>query len=56
LHLLAHFDYVYIIKDGTVADEGTFEHLKRYSLVFNEMWDHQVTSQPDSYPKLNVAL
>jgi ATP-binding cassette, subfamily B, bacterial len=43
LHLLTHFDYVYILKDGSVVDEGPFEDLKRYSLVFKEMWEHQQT-------------
>jgi ATP-binding cassette, subfamily B, bacterial len=57
LHLLTHFDYVYILKDGSVIDEGTFEDLKRYSLVFKEMWEHQQTTEEvGSYPHLNVAL
>jgi len=58
LHLLSSFDYIYILKDGTLADEGTFEHLKKYSLVFKEMWEHQQTHTPDQpdYRKLNVAL
>jgi ATP-binding cassette, subfamily B, bacterial len=43
LHLLSLFDYVYILKDGKVADEGPFEDLKRYSLVFKDMWEHQKT-------------
>jgi ATP-binding cassette, subfamily B, bacterial len=56
LHLLAHFDYIYILKDGTVVDEGTFEDLKRYSLLFMEMWKHQSTTHSEEYPTLNVAL
>jgi ABC-type multidrug transport system fused ATPase/permease subunit len=56
LHLLAHFDYVYVMKNGTVVDEGTFENLKRYSLVFKDMWDHQALSETDEFPELNVAL
>jgi ABC-type multidrug transport system fused ATPase/permease subunit len=43
LHLLKDFDYIYILKDGSVIDEGTFDNLSRYSLVFKEMWDHQST-------------
>src|SRR5690606_29349809 len=43
LYLLHYFDYVYILKDGCVADKGTFEELRKYSLVFKELWDHQVT-------------
>jgi ATP-binding cassette, subfamily B, bacterial len=42
LHLLSHFDYIYILKNGSVIDEGPFEELKRYSLVFKEMWEHQL--------------
>jgi ATP-binding cassette, subfamily B, bacterial len=61
LHLLTHFDYIYILKNGSVVDEGTFDDLKRYSLVFKEMWEHQVTEQSTvqtepEYRKLNVAL
>ena len=41
LHLLSNFDYVYILRNGSVIDEGPFEELKKYSLVFKEMWEHQ---------------
>jgi ABC-type transport system involved in cytochrome bd biosynthesis fused ATPase/permease subunit len=41
LHLLTQFDYVYILKGGAIVEEGTFEELKRTSLVFKELWDHQ---------------
>jgi ATP-binding cassette, subfamily B, bacterial len=43
LHLLENFDYIYILKDGAVIDEGSFQDLKRFSLVFQEMWKHQET-------------
>jgi ATP-binding cassette subfamily B protein len=56
LHLLTHFDYVYIMKNGSIVDEGTFEDLKRYSLVFKEMWDHQAISAGEEFPPMNVAL
>jgi ATP-binding cassette subfamily B protein len=61
LHLLSNFDYVYILNNGTIIDEGTFDDLKRYSLVFKDMWDHQKpepveTMAPEEFPKLNVAL
>lgn len=45
LHLLKLFDYVYILRNGAIIDEGPFEQLKRYSLVFKEMWEHQQTEQ-----------
>jgi ATP-binding cassette, subfamily B, bacterial len=59
LHLLTQFDYIYILRNGQVVDEGTFDHLNRYSLVFQEMWVHQkadVTHDAMPYPHLNVAL
>lgn len=46
LHLLTQFDYVYILRNGSVIDEGPFEELKRYSLVFKELWEHQQTETP----------
>jgi ATP-binding cassette, subfamily B, bacterial len=65
LHLLTDFDYIYIMREGVVIDEGSFENLSRYSLVFKEMWNHQaaaqtatsdVTGPEEHYPQLNVAL
>jgi ATP-binding cassette, subfamily B, bacterial len=58
LHLLRHFDYIYILRNGSIIDEGSFEDLKRYSLVFQEMWSHQATveHQSEDVPKMNVAL
>jgi ATP-binding cassette, subfamily B, bacterial len=60
LHLLTEFDYIYILRNGAVIDEGSFQDLKKYSLVFKEMWEHQATvgagTVEDEFPKLNVAL
>jgi ABC-type bacteriocin/lantibiotic exporter with double-glycine peptidase domain len=61
LHLLTQFDYVYIMRNGVVIDEGSFEDLKRYSLVMQEMWQHQTTRENaeatmEEFGKLNVAL
>lgn len=41
LHLLSQFDYVYILQNGRVIDEGTFDILRCGSQVFQEMWQHQ---------------
>ncbi len=41
LHLLSRFDYVYVMENGHIVDEGTFEHLKQHSPVFQELWRHQ---------------
>ena len=41
LYLLRYFDYVYVMKDGRIADEGTFADLKIRSSIFRELWKHQ---------------
>ncbi len=41
LHLLTHFDYVYILDKGKVVDEDTFEALRIASPIFQELWKHQ---------------
>ncbi|OQP57354.1 ABC transporter [Niastella populi] len=41
LHLLYQFDYVYVLKQGRVAAEGTFAFLREHSAVFQELWKHQ---------------
>ena len=44
LHLLAKFDYVYILENGCIVDEGSFEELRANSTVFQELWRHQEES------------
>lgn len=41
LHLLPYFDYVYLLQEGRIVDQGTFEHLRANSPRFQEMWRHQ---------------
>lgn len=41
LHLLPLFDYIYIMDDGRIVDEGTFSHLRQHSPVFRDLWAHQ---------------
>ncbi len=41
LHLLTKFDYIYLLENGQVLDEGTFEELRMNSPVFQELWRHQ---------------
>lgn len=41
LYLLKYFDYVYVLKDGRIADEGSFSELKNRSAIFMELWKHQ---------------
>ncbi|WP_431211714.1 ABC transporter ATP-binding protein [Puia sp. P3] len=41
LHLLSRFDYVYILHQGRIIDEGSFDRLRENSPAFQEMWRHQ---------------
>ncbi len=41
LYLLSYFDYVYILKEGYIVDQGTFAELKSRSPVFRDLWKHQ---------------
>jgi ATP-binding cassette, subfamily B, bacterial len=41
LHLLTKFDYVYVMANGRIVEEGTFEALKANGPVFGELWQHQ---------------
>lgn len=41
LHLLPMFDYIYILQNGRIVDEGSFVQLRQNSAVFGEMWAHQ---------------
>lgn len=41
LHLLPMFDYIYILRNGRIVDEGSFVKLRQNSLIFQEMWAHQ---------------
>jgi ABC-type multidrug transport system fused ATPase/permease subunit len=41
LHLLYQFDYIYVLKQGRIVAEGTFEHLRENSPIFQELWKHQ---------------
>src|SRR5450631_263012 len=41
LYLLSYFDYVYVLREGYIVDEGTFAELKSRSPVFRDLWKHQ---------------
>lgn len=41
LHMLPKFDYIYVMENGRIADEGTFEELRETSAIFQELWRHQ---------------
>jgi ABC-type multidrug transport system fused ATPase/permease subunit len=41
LHLLPRFDHIYLLENGRIIDEGSFEELSMRSRKFQEMWAHQ---------------
>jgi ATP-binding cassette, subfamily B, bacterial len=45
LYLLKYFDYIYVLKDGRIADQGNFSDLKNGSPLFMELWKHQEDKQ-----------
>jgi ATP-binding cassette subfamily B protein len=44
LHLLPRFDYVYVLDQGRIAAEGTFDELLHNSPIFYDLWRHQKDS------------
>jgi ABC-type multidrug transport system fused ATPase/permease subunit len=44
LHLLPRFDYVYVLDQGRIAAEGTFDELLQNSPAFHDLWRHQKDS------------
>ena len=41
LYLLSYFDYIYILQNGKIVDEGNFHDLRNRSAIFRELWRHQ---------------
>jgi len=41
LHLLHQFDYVYVMQNGRIMDEGTYQDLRLNSSLFGQLWQHQ---------------
>lgn len=41
LHLLKHFDYIYVMEKGDIVAEGKLESLLQGSEHFKELWKHQ---------------
>jgi len=41
LHLLVKFDYIYILRNGYLIEEGTFQDLRNNSTIFQDLWKHQ---------------
>lgn len=40
LHLLEYFDYIYVIDNGRIVEEGTLVALKKESKKFNDLRNH----------------
>lgn len=45
LHLLRHFDWVYVMKQGRIVEEGTFADLRERGGEFAELWRHHETAE-----------
>jgi ATP-binding cassette subfamily B protein len=41
LHLLPRFDYIYILHQGRIVAQGSFEYLRNHNPDFQELWRHQ---------------
>ncbi|HWK02744.1 MAG TPA: ABC transporter ATP-binding protein [Puia sp.] len=56
LHLLGRFDYVYILHQGRIVDEGTFAHLRDNSPIFQGLWQHQKDTSPPGISSLPTQV
>ncbi|MFT4032901.1 MAG: ABC transporter ATP-binding protein [Siphonobacter sp.] len=54
LHLLRQFDYVYVLDKGHIAEEGTFDWLRKNGLLFRELWRHQEATNPMDFRNLQA--
>ena len=45
LHLLPRFDHIYVLHQGRIIAEGSFEQLRDNNPHFQEMWRHQKEQQ-----------
>jgi len=45
LHLLVHFEYIYVIHNGRIAEQGCLEYLKQHGSLFRDLWSHQETEK-----------
>lgn len=55
LHLLTHFDYIYVMKDGRIVEEGSLSDLRKSGAVFNELWKHQEREKDNGYDSNPIA-
>jgi ATP-binding cassette, subfamily B, bacterial len=45
LHLLPYFDYIYVMHQGRIVEEGNFTQLYENGILFRELWKHQEDSK-----------
>lgn len=45
LHLLPLFDYIYVMDQGRIVEEGSFEDLHLNGVLFKELWAHQAEKE-----------
>ncbi|WP_214484478.1 ABC transporter ATP-binding protein [Bacillus sp. SM2101] len=45
LHLVRHFDYVYVFKQGEIVEEGTFEALHNAKGEFARLWEKYLAEE-----------
>lgn len=45
LHLLHHFDYIYVMQKGRIVEEGSLRSLIQEGEVFQKLWRHQNAGQ-----------
>ncbi|WP_423148372.1 ABC transporter ATP-binding protein [Rubrolithibacter danxiaensis] len=48
LHLLKHFDYIYVMNKGKIVEEGTLQSLFENGEMFNKLWNHQKNDLKES--------
>jgi ATP-binding cassette, subfamily B, bacterial len=48
LHLLQYFDYVYVLQNGRIVEEGSFAFLRENGVFFKELWQHQAMKMKES--------
>jgi ATP-binding cassette, subfamily B, bacterial len=47
LHLVKHFDYVYVFNKGKIVEEGTFDELCAANGEFNRLWNKYQAEETD---------
>lgn len=55
LHLVQHFDYVYVFQKGTVVEEGTFAELCSRSGEFARLWHAYLADRGMRDPRTSVS-